>query len=91
MDTKDIQRRIDAIARGMTAKAVPQAGADFYIHSHREPTVCLSWTGKPGGSYALSGKLVSAVPEPATYGMLGIGLGMVGLMARRQRRRGPAA
>lgn len=46
---------------------------------------------KPGGSYALSGKLVSAVPEPATYGMLGLGLGMVGLMARRQRRRGQAA
>lgn len=52
MDTKDIQKRIDAIARGMTAKAVPQAGADFYIHSHREPTICLSWTGKPSGSYA---------------------------------------
>lgn len=46
---------------------------------------------KPGGSYSLSGKLVSAVPEPATYGMLGLGLGMVGLMARRQRRRGQAA
>ncbi len=42
---------------------------------------------KPAGSLALTGKIVSAVPEPATYGMLGLGLGMVGLMARRQRRK----
>jgi hypothetical protein len=46
---------------------------------------------KPAGSFALTGKVVSAVPEPATYGMLGLGLGMVGLMARRQRRRNQAA
>lgn len=29
---------------------------------------------------------VSAVPEPATYGMLGIGLGIMGLLARRRNR-----
>ena len=44
---------------------------------HTERT--LNWT--PGTTL-----LVSAVPEPTTYGMLAFGLGLVGVAARRQRR-----
>jgi len=28
---------------------------------------------------------ISAVPEPGTYAMLGLGLGLIGFMARRKR------
>jgi len=43
-----------------------------------------SW-GSTGGAYSAARWSVSAVPEPATYGMLLGGLGLVGLMARRRR------
>jgi hypothetical protein len=38
-----------------------------------------------GGSLAITGKLVSAVPEPTTYGMMFGGLAVLGLAARRKR------
>ncbi|SDF69156.1 MULTISPECIES: FxDxF family PEP-CTERM protein [unclassified Duganella] len=41
--------------------------------------------GSTGGAYSAARWSVSAVPEPATYGMLLGGLGLVGLMARRRR------
>jgi hypothetical protein len=37
-----------------------------------------------GGSYAGTLNLVSAVPEPTTYAMLGLGLGMLAFTARRK-------
>ncbi|AXA91430.1 FxDxF family PEP-CTERM protein [Massilia sp. YMA4] len=37
-----------------------------------------------GGSYAGNLNLVSAVPEPTTYAMLGLGLGMLAFTARRK-------
>lgn len=40
-------------------------------------------TGK-GGSYAGNLNLVSSVPEPTTYAMLGLGLGMLAFTARRK-------
>jgi hypothetical protein len=42
---------------------------------------------KLGHSYASATSAVSAVPEPATYLMLSLGLVAVMLGARRQRRR----
>ncbi len=43
MDITEIQKRVDAIARGMQAKAVSQANAEFSIRAHRESCVMLSW------------------------------------------------
>jgi hypothetical protein len=40
--------------------------------------------GTAGGSYGVSLQTVSAVPEPATYGMLLGGLALVGAIARRK-------
>jgi len=37
-----------------------------------------------GGSYAGNLNLVSAVPEPSTYAMLGLGLGLLAFTARRK-------
>lgn len=41
----------------------------------------ISFSASAGGSQA-----IAAVPEPATYGMLGMGLGIIGLLARRRKR-----
>jgi hypothetical protein len=38
------------------------------------------------GAYGLA--LVSAVPEPQTYAMMLLGIGMMGYVARRRQRRG---
>lgn len=40
--------------------------------------------GSSGGVYGIG--LISAVPEPATYGMVLVGLGLLGFAARRQRK-----
>jgi choice-of-anchor C domain-containing protein len=48
----------------------------------------LSFVGNPANTYygaALDNVSVVAVPEPATYGMLLAGLGMVGFLARRRK------
>lgn len=38
--------------------------------------------GFPGGE--IRGQLIAAVPEPSTYAMFGLGLGLMGLFARRR-------
>ena len=45
-----------------------------------------------GGSYGgnINVKAVSAVPEPATYGMMLGGIGLIGFMARRRKSAGAA-
>jgi len=40
-----------------------------------------------GASIAVSGKVISAVPEPETLGMFAGGLGLIGFIARRKKRR----
>lgn len=50
MNTKEIQSRVDALAKAMTAKGVSQAGAKIQVSSHeKELLVILSWvnTTKP--------------------------------------------
>lgn len=57
-------------------------------------TLYLNWHGSNASGYAgpgsqimlnLSGSVVAAVPEPATYGMMLAGLGLVGFTVRRRK------
>lgn len=43
MDTNEIQKRIDAIATAMVAKALPQPDACFSLRSHSPPHVYIRW------------------------------------------------
>lgn len=63
MDTTTIQSRIDAIAKGMTAKALPQAKAEFDLRSHAEPVVFVSWASKATGTYADENKFFHGTME----------------------------
>lgn len=42
-------------------------------------------TGSSGGAYAIA--LIASVPEPATYAMMLVGLGLIGFAARRNKSR----
>lgn len=60
-----------------TYKASLTAGESYYFK------ITGNAVGVGGGIYGLS--LLSAVPEPETYGMMLGGLGLVGFMARRRK------
>lgn len=54
MNTKEIQARIDALAKAMTAKGLPQAGAELDIKSHqKEFTVILQWANVGKQTYSI--------------------------------------
>ncbi|MCB5184646.1 DUF642 domain-containing protein [Methylobacillus gramineus] len=42
--------------------------------------------GAPSYGSFLDGVVVTAVPEPSTYGMLALGLGVIGFLGRRERK-----
>lgn len=41
--------------------------------------------GNGGGTYGTDLTIAAAVPEPETFGMMGLGLGLLGFMARRKK------
>lgn len=45
-----------------------------------------AWPGYEGTDGYYSGSILSPVPEPSTYAMLGLGLGLLGFAARRWRK-----
>jgi hypothetical protein len=69
METDKIQERIDAIAMGLAAKAVPQADASFSINAHREPNVFLRWKDKKplGGHKFFTGPTEQILAEAEAY------------------------
>lgn len=66
----------DSLATGQTFSGL-SAGNYFY-------EVTGTVTGSGGGSYLLSSN-ISPIPEPETYAMLLVGLGLVGFSVRRRK------
>lgn len=69
MDTATIQERIDAIAAGMQAKALPQPAAEFSVRSHQEPQLMLRWKTDDtwSGYHFLSGAIETILDEADAY------------------------
>lgn len=70
MNTKEIQKRVDALADAMTAKGLSQAGAKIQVNSHeKEFLVILKWVdvSKPDHSLDRTGYefIRASTPEEA--------------------------
>ena len=64
--------------------------ANVNLNSQFGPTMTVGFTGGTGGSFAdqrITSFSVAAVPEPETYAMLLVGLGLIGSMVHRQKAR----
>jgi len=51
MDIVSIQKRLDALAEGMAAKAMPEPSASFSLDSHKELSVHVAWRAKNERAY----------------------------------------
>ena len=60
------------------ASITPANAALFYVNLHNAVF--------PGGAIRGQLQFVGSIPEPATYGLMLAGMGVVGLVARRRRR-----
>lgn len=66
--------------------ALPSGGVNQGVfYAFRENSANISYFEMSGAFIGAANFTVAAVPEPATYGMLLAGLGMLGLLARRRR------
>jgi hypothetical protein len=55
--------------------------------THGLYTISVVGVVNSGASFSVTGTLTQAVPEPETYGMMLAGLGLLGVVASRKRRR----
>lgn len=69
MNTTEIQKRIDAIATAMLAKALPQPAAEFELTSHADPQVILKWKTDDiyNGYHFIRGHLDAIFDEADAY------------------------
>lgn len=70
-----------------TGPTIPVGGGTFKLAAgdYQLKTLVLDHPAGEPGNLAGSINLLSAVPEPATWAMMILGLGLIGFVARRQR------
>jgi hypothetical protein len=69
MDTDKIQERIDATAKGMAAKALPQPSAEFSLRANQEPQLMLRWKTDDtwSGYHFITGAIETILAEADAY------------------------